>query len=449
MGSPAIEHRESNVWVIDPTRRNGHRLDAESHTDIFGEPVEPAPDASYRPVAMAEALKAKPVVPDIGWRVDGRCLLYRGKTHLIYGTFETAKSWLALHFAAQVLVAGKRVCYLDYEDSAESIGQRLLALGVPSDILVDPQRFMYVHPERSLADESERQAFDDLLSQELDLAVVDGVTEAMSLEGLDGNPGKDIAAWQHMCPNAIARRTGAATVCIDHLPKDKSNQAMAIGGQHKMSGLSGAAYVLDLKDPFGKGLVGRSMVRVRKDRPGGVRGLLGTDYRVSDRTHLVAELVMDARDPDRLNVRLYEPHVRVLGSDRPTWCMEKASRYIESVADPSLRSVRKTTEHLWANVTGDSGETVARDLWRKALDCLVDDEFMKQVDGPRKSKVYQSLRPYRQDSDPQASTYDENAPTPEELDVIANRERVRQLEHEKEMALEELQGIEQELKGKG
>jgi hypothetical protein len=444
MDTPAIDNPASNVWVIDPKRHNGHRLgEAVSLSDILEDTAEER-TPSYEPVDMAEALTAEPVVPAIGSRADGRCLLYRRKTHWVYGGFESAKSWLAMFFAAQVLSAGNRVCYVDYEDSAGEVGHRLLLLGAPHHALVDPQRFVYIHPERPLSLEAERQAFDDLLAQKFDFAVLDGVTEAMSLEGLSSNLSEDVAAWQHLAPNALASRTGAAVVCIDHIPKDKNNQGGAIGSQHKLSGVTGAAYVLDVKDPFGKGLQGRSMVRVRKDRPGGVRGLLGSDYRSSDRTHLVAEFVVDARSPRQLKVDLYEPHVRVQGSDRPTWCMEQASLYIESDLELSERSQRRITEQLWDNVKGGNGK-IGRDTWRDALDCLVAEGYANQVAGPRNSKVYRSLRRYRQANDPQADAYDENAPTPEELEVIADRDRVVQLQHKRERELQKAKQIEEQL----
>ena len=45
----------------------------------------------------------------------------------------------------------------------------------------------------------------------------------------------------------VAKKTGAAVVLIDHLPKFRDNQARGgIGGQHKLSGLDGVSYKFTL-----------------------------------------------------------------------------------------------------------------------------------------------------------------------------------------------------------
>jgi hypothetical protein len=450
MMDSAVDHPEPNVWVIDPQRRNGHRLDAAiSVDDIFREhdgiSGEDQP-SSYQPVNMAEALKAKPLVPELGARADGKCLLYRGKTHWVFGDYETAKSWLCQFFVAEELRAGKRVYYLDYEDSGNAVGRRLLDLGVPRSTLVDTDKFGYSNPIGDMSSDSIKTEFGKLLKHKFDLVVLDGVTEAMSLEGLDGNPGKDVSTWQQMVPNAIARRTGAAVVCIDHVPKDKNNQAGAIGSQHKMAGVSGAAYMVLPKDPFGKGLLGCSEVRVRKDRPGSIRGHLGSDYRPSDRTHLVAHFVLDSRGyPNELKASLKVPGVHQLKSDRPTWCMEQASLHIESDLDKADRSQRKITEYLGLNAKGRDGKTVARDAWRAALDCLVDEGYMERVDGPHRSKVYRLLRPYRQESDPQSDKYDENALTPEDRQAFEKQCAIDELAAKRAANLAEIEECDRQL----
>jgi hypothetical protein len=109
------------------------------------------------------------------------------------------------------------------------------------------------------------------------LAVIDGITEGMLTEGFDMLSNADVAAWNRRLPRLLADR-GAATVSIDHVSgKGKDSPGRyAIGGQHKLAGLSGAAYSFTLSRPFGRadrdprtGTVG---ITLAKDRPGFIRG---------------------------------------------------------------------------------------------------------------------------------------------------------------------------------
>ena len=87
----------------------------------------------------------------------------------------------------------------------------------------------------------------------------------------------DIAQWQRLLPKRIADETGAAVVAIDHVTKSKEAQGRwAIGGQHKLAGVTGATYKVTntrkLARSIDKPVTGSSTVTVEKDRPGWVRG---------------------------------------------------------------------------------------------------------------------------------------------------------------------------------
>jgi hypothetical protein len=103
------------------------------------------------------------------------------------------------------------------------------------------------------------------------LAVHDGVTEAMSLHGLEMKDNTDVARFGQVLPRWLSDR-GPAVVALDHVVKAADRRGRyAIGGVHKLNGLNGAAYLLQNRAPFGIGVTGHSSVLIAKDRPGQLR----------------------------------------------------------------------------------------------------------------------------------------------------------------------------------
>jgi KaiC/GvpD/RAD55 family RecA-like ATPase len=79
-------------------------------------------------------------------RSDGVHLLYDGAVHTIAGESESGKTWLTLIAALQLLEAGVRVIFLDFEDRADRVIGRLMALGAtPTQIRAN---FIYIRPDR-------------------------------------------------------------------------------------------------------------------------------------------------------------------------------------------------------------------------------------------------------------------------------------------------------------
>ncbi len=245
---------------------------------------------SWAPVDLSDAVAGRDLpAPALLERVDGHYLLYRGRVHWFQGEPESCKTWLALLAATQVLIAGGWVLWLDFEDTETGVVARLRALGVPADIIL--ARFVYTRPDEPLRsrDGFTRAIIDlnQLLKQRYDLAVVDGVTEAFTVEGLSYIDNGDVAIWMRLLPKRIADRTGAAVACIDHLTKDREGQGRyAIGGQHKLAGVTGAAYKLEVRRRFkrsadGDPVDGVIAVTVVKDRPGSVQAHAATDDAVA------------------------------------------------------------------------------------------------------------------------------------------------------------------------
>lgn len=404
--------RMNRNYGTDTRDYAGHAERVHFHTES-GDPTTNDDDTpSWSPVDMSAALAGgEEIATTILARTDGVNLFYRHKVHSVHGESESGKTWLALCAVAECLTGGEPVLYIDFEDDAKGVGARLLLMGVPRAVVTDPALFSYVRPETGLGADDERKAFEYLLSESYSLAVLDGVTESMGLLGLIGKDNDNVASWQRTLPNAIARRTGAAVVCIDHVTKDADTRGrFAIGGQQKMAGLSGAAFIIEPETPFARGLAGVASVRVGKDRPGFLRAM-GGDWRKADRTQLVAMFILDSTDPARVQWMLEPPDDSAHGGQsghgteepRRKWCMEQVSRYWETQnpngdENPKARGLAacSTTKTENAMVAEHKGSGIARDLWRAAIGALVVEGYAKQIDGSRNSKLHRVVRPYRE-----------------------------------------------------
>ncbi len=187
--------------------------------------------------------------------------------------------------------------------------------------------------------------WDGLLGQRYDLVVLDGVTEALAVFGAASKDNDEVTAWIRRVPRTLAQRTGAAVVLVDDVTKDADTRGRyAIGGQAKLAALDGAAYVVEVLEPLGVGMVGRLALRVAKDRPGQVRPRSGS-WRKSDRTQEAAVVVVDSRQSDRTLVTV-EPWrsdqhgggADTTGAFRPTALMERVSRHLEGSSQPLTRT---------------------------------------------------------------------------------------------------------------
>ena len=207
----------------------------------------------------------EPARPTMMPRTDGKCLVYPGLVHSLHGESESGKSWIVEHESSRQLQAGGRVLYIDAESDPAAVVSRLRLLGCTPEQIT--QGFDYRRPETR--PDMDLEGWEDMMSRRYDFAVIDGVTDAMSLFGRGSNDNDDIATWMRLFPRQLARATGAAVVLVDHVTKSTDGRGrFAIGGQAKMASLDGAAYSVDVVDPMGVGLKGRLRLRVAKDRPG-------------------------------------------------------------------------------------------------------------------------------------------------------------------------------------
>lgn len=355
--------------------------------------------ASWAPIDLGPYLDGTvvPVVPSLLPRTDGVCLIYPGLTHSLHGESESGKSWVAQAEAARVLADGGRVLFVDFESDAGAIVERLRLLGADDDAV--RARFSYVHPDVDPRNPNEAATFEAMLTQRFHLAVLDGVTDAVGLFGLESRDNDALTLWARILPKRIADETGAAVVMVDHVTKDADSRGrFAIGGQAKLATITGAAYTVETSQPLGRGLRGVIVLRVAKDRPGYVRGHSGRQ-RASDRTQEAARIVVDSTIEDMVTVTVEPPNGDTAdtgGTFRPTTLMERISEALE------LRQFPATTNDIIDTKSGIGGKAEHK---RTALAALVTEGYVVVTDGPNRSRMHATARPYRQADDPLSDSY--------------------------------------------
>lgn len=321
-----------------PPGLSGYGFEHAPHVEGFLSPLGEADTPNtWLPQDLGPVLDGTytPEVASLLVRDDGRGLLYPGRTHSIHADSESGKSWLVQSEVARQLNNGQEVAYIDFESDAASVTRRLLDLGADREAI--RRRFHYLRPEVAPAEGTpEYGAWQDLLKSRYALVVLDGVTEAMDLLA-SRLPTQDlnerIATFLRRYPGKVADRTGAAVVLIDHVVKSTETRGRhAIGGQHKLAGLSGAAYTVEVKTQPRPGHVGELRLYVAKDRPGAVRQHCPPPR--ADRLQLAAVVRIDSTGPTMQVTLQATDGTDSRGTDnpkpfRPTCLMERASRWLE------------------------------------------------------------------------------------------------------------------------
>jgi hypothetical protein len=366
---------EVPVRAVTPLPRPGFDLDEAPPWDL----PEDLPGISvsrWEPIDLEPVLRGEQVTPPptVFERCDGIRLLYPGRLNSLMGETESCKSWIAQAVVAQELVADHHVIYADFEDGPESTVERLRALGVTSDQI--SAGLTYLNPGGRF-DQLAQAVIEQAIAAKGSptLAVLDGVTEAMSDIGLDPISGTDVALYYAGSPRWLAR-TGAAVALIDHVTKSQEGRGRwAIGSERKLSGLDGAAYGFETVLPFGRGKTGTVKITVAKDRCGHIRQHAGVRGVI-----VMAEL--KSWPDDGVTVTFGEPETSDgTGTFRPTYLMEKVSKAITATPGLTSRAIRAAV----------SGKNDAKDL---ALELLVIEGYVTVELGPNRSKLHRSLMPF-------------------------------------------------------
>lgn len=341
------------------------------------------PRTTWKPIDLREIVAADhvPLQPTVGQRTDGHGLLYRGRTHTMSGESEAKKSWIAQAIAAQELAGGESVAYLDFEDSAEAVTRRMLTLGATRQWLVE--RFAYIAPQEPITSGRSQLELNAALGDlKPTLIILDGVTEALALHGHSSLDNDDLAKFGRLITRPLAE-TGAAVLSLDHVVKDSEGRGRyALGGVHKLNGVSGGAFTVENVSRSGEGLAGRSRILIAKDRPGQLRphALPGTGDR-----WWYADFTLDTGLPEPAEL---VPPVEHTEAFRPTALMAKVSAALLGAPEPL------TTNDITARVRGKAIDV------RSAIAALVDAGHVQISTGPRASRLHTLVRPYP-DGDPE------------------------------------------------
>jgi hypothetical protein len=341
--------------------------------------------SSWAPIDMVALLAGdlSPLEPTCMVRSDGQPMLYPGRVHDFHGEPETGKSWAAQLAVAEVLNAGGRALYLDFDGEARDVVGHLRALGVSDEHIRDG--LLYVRPDEAMGDAIPSDLSVPVQTGALGASVIDGVNNAMATSGLEPNSNLDVRKWQDRLVRPIQLATEGPTILIDHVAKNKDIRGdWPVGAGQKKSGIDGASFYFELIRTFGRGRTGEAKIVVHKDRPGALRGRQGagkviaimrlTSHEGDD--HVEAELMppLYAEDTDQPD-----------GKKRLTGYMQRISEWLEKASEPvSQRAV-------------EDGVPGTASYKRKALSDLVDDGYVERTKGPgkTKTKLHRSIKQYR------------------------------------------------------
>ena len=378
-----LEHHGDLTQATRALREHGYAPPIDQATPIIQRTAIPGntqehadhdPElTSWEPVDLTKAWAGDILdePPTILQRNDGVALVYPGKVNTFQGESESMKTWAALCATQETLARGQHVIYIDFEDSPTSIIERLRLLGVTVDM-----PFTYLRPDQPFT-YAARQQIDDLLNTlaPIGLVILDGVTEAMTLEGLDLMSNGDIARWMKTLPRWIARhQTAPAVITIDHVPKNPDARGKgALGGQHKRAGIDGIGLTFTVtSEPLARGRDGRARITIDKDRPGHARAHQGPKSWIGD-------LVITHANDGHLAWEIQPPAIDLDAEGQPKTRREDLADTILAILsepyDPTKGltawSIRKLSEQLRAYNHSHRDETIRNTLEMLAREGIV------------------------------------------------------------------------------
>lgn len=323
-------------------------------------------------------------------RNDGVSLFYPGMVNEIHGESESGKSLVVQHLAAQEVLKGTKVLYIDLESDPSSLYERLIMFGATPEAI--RQHLTLTSYEQSHLTPRGKTHLEKMLETVWDLVIVDTVGESLALAGMDSNSNDDVTKWHRTLARRFAT-LGACVVLVDHVGKGRgTDKRMANGAMSKKAKVQGASYYVKVIKPLGKGIRGEIGLYVAKDRPGEIRGKSGKKER--DETQEAARIVFDSTG-EGIEVDVNEPSTRIGDADkpfRPTSLMEKASKALELSYDGL------TQDALAKEIGG------RRQYALEAVVLLIAENYVEVVEASGK-KIHRSLAQYRQASDPLSDHY--------------------------------------------
>ena len=242
------------------------------HTALPTEPIAADPDDhGWQFKTLGEHIGSgwEDVNPTILTKTDGQSLFYRGKVNSIYGESGCCKTWVLALAMAQELAQGHDIAYIDFEDRASTLAERLYILGCNKTQV--EQHTHYSHPYAANTPQEIENLVEYLTVRNVTLVGIDSTGEALALNSLNPNADEEVAAWYREIPKRLAE-TEASIVLVDHSPKnDDHSSGHAIGSQRKKAAIDGASYKIKNPTPFSKEYstkIGKVTIKCTKDRHG-------------------------------------------------------------------------------------------------------------------------------------------------------------------------------------
>jgi hypothetical protein len=219
--------------------------------------AQPEPGHSFR-LQTLDALIGVPFEPIMPTLLcyDGqeRGLFYPNAHNLVAAPGGVGKSWIQAVTMHQQIQRGLHVAIIDYEMNMRNWFDRFTALGAtdselslvhycqPDEALEVVQAYGVRYLTQALQTlTGELQRISELGT--LSYVCIDGVTNAMTANGLALLDNQDIARFWALLPQRIVQLTGAGVGLCDHVPKNaKGDAVLPIGGQHKVAVTTGSAF---------------------------------------------------------------------------------------------------------------------------------------------------------------------------------------------------------------
>jgi hypothetical protein len=276
--------------------------------------------------------------------IDDQPLFYAGKVNGIIGESESGKTWIALHAVAQTLNDHGTVLYMDFEDTAAGIVNRLKSLGV-----TDFAGLRYMSPDEGFGTRARLDMAETLTMFDPDLAVLDGFNAAMNVLGLDINSNNDATTFAQLLLKPVAA-TGVCLIYVDHVPKSKDARGKGgIGAQAKRAMTTGCTLAVRVVDPFGRGNIGKLALSVDKDRAGHVRGY------ATDAKNLGTVILASDKENGDIVVEFEQFDGALIQGIKAEKVIDTVSRALGELAKPVI--IKEIQDHIRATGTISNGET--------------------------------------------------------------------------------------------
>jgi len=213
------------------------------------------------PFAFVDLTTVATEPPDM--LVEG--LISRGSVVSIYSGAGTGKTWTALYALAQTVARGEKAVYVDKENGARIIRERLGLMGV--NLEATKHLIRYIPFPTAGLDGPTVEAWAAMLDREKPaLVIFDSWIGFLASCGLDENSSNDVATWADKYATPAARERGVAVLILDHEPKAAGNKT-ARGSSRKLDYVD-AQFKQTVTAPFDRSTVGSVKLSKQKDREG-------------------------------------------------------------------------------------------------------------------------------------------------------------------------------------